>query len=316
MAGEAGRYRLRTPTVPFLDAPTTVDPSAVATPYAFLGIPFGPPYESADLTVAAGGADAVRRVASEMQYGVAHFHHDFDLGGKLFPEGTPTVTDLGDVTADAGDPETIWDHGRSVVEALVARGVTPLAIGGLDAIPPIVVGGFSEPIHVLHVDAHIDFREEVNGQRRGYSSPIRRIREMSHVGRIVQIGLRSVGSGRPSDVEEALASGNELVTAWEIHEAGIGPVIDRLDEDGPWVVTIDCDGLDPSIAPGVGWPEPGGLTYPQIAGVVRHLARSGRIAAAIFTEFQPDRDIADRTAQTIIRLLIQVIGLQPRAASR
>jgi len=307
-------FPLRSPKIPFLGAAVALDPTEVRTPSAFLGIPFGPPYAPEDLTVCAGAADAVRRVARDMEYGPLHFHHDFDFDGPLLPDGVPTVTDCGDVTADPGDPETIWDHGLEVVRALTANGVVPLVLGGLDAIPPIVVGGFDEALDVLHVDAHLDFREEVGGQPRGYSSPIRRIRELPHVRRVVQVGLRSTGSARPSDVGDALAAGNELVTAWEVHERGIGSVIERLAGDGRWVITIDCDGLDPTIAPGVGWPEPGGLTYPQIATLVRTLATRDQVAAIVVTEFQPARDIADTTARTIVRLLLQVIGLQGRAA--
>lgn len=306
---------LRAPEVSFLDAPVVLDPSSVATPFAFLGIPFGPPYAPEDLIVCADAPDTIRRVAHEMEYGQYHFHHDFDWDRPLFPYGKPTVADCGDVVADPGDPESIWDRGQEVVGALVTRGVTPLVQGGLDSIPPIVVGGFSEPLHVLHVDAHLDFREEVNGQRRGYSSPIRRIREMPNIERIVQVGLRSTGSARPRDVAEALAAGNELITAWDVHERGIDGVVERLDGDRRWVITIDCDGLDPSIAPGVGWPEPGGLTYPQTAKLVRTLAMRGQVAALVVTEFQPARDIADTTARTIVRLLLQVIGLHGAAST-
>jgi agmatinase len=305
--------RLRAPDVPFLEAPVVLDPAAVTTPFAFLGIPYGPPYAPEDLTVCADAADTVRRMARTMEYGVAHFHHDFDWGGPLFPDGVPTVTDCGDVVGDPEDPDAIWDRGLGVVRDVVATGATPLVLGGLDAIPPIVVGGFDGPLHVLHVDAHLDFREEVGGQRRGYSSPIRRIRELPHVGRVVQVGLRAVGSARPDDVADAVAAGNELVTAWEVHEHGIAPVVERLGTEDRWVITIDCDGLDPTIAPGVGWPEPGGLTYPQIATLVRALARDGRVAAIVLTEFQPDRDVAGMTARTIVRLLLQVVGLQARS---
>jgi agmatinase len=295
---------LRAPRTPFLGADVVLDTTAVATPYAFLGIPFGPPYVPEDLTACADAADAVRAVVELMEYGLAAHHHDFDLEGPLFADGVPTVT----------DPDAIWDRSVGVLRPLVAAGRVPLVLGGLDAIPPIVAQAFDGdpgPLNVLHVDAHIDFRDEVGGVRRGYSSPIRRIREMPHVGSVVQVGLRAVGSGRPDDVRDALAAGNVLVTAWELHEQGIGPLIQRLDEtDGRWLVTIDCDGLDPSIAPGVGWPEPGGLTYPQVAGIVRALARRQAIAAMAVTEFQPARDQAQRTAQTIARLLINVIGLQ------
>ena len=305
-------FHLRAPDHPFLESKVELDPTRVQTGYAFLGIPFGPPYEPQDLEVCAGAADGVRASARKMTYREMSHHYHFDWGGPL---GDPDVTDCGDVIGDADDADGIWGRGLDVTRALAERGVTPLVLGGLDAIPPIVVGGFTEPLHVLHVDSHLDFREEVGGQTRGYSSPIRRIREMPHVERVVQIGLRGVGSARPSDVEEAVAAGNELVTAREIHEQGVASVVDRLGGDGRWVVTIDCDGLDPTIAPAVGWPEPGGLTYPQISAIVRSLAERDRVAALVVTEFQPDLDIGGITAMHIVRVLMLVLGLQRRVSS-
>ena len=303
-------FHLRAPDEPFLQSEVELDPTRVGTGYAFLGIPFGPPYEPQDLVVCAGAADAVRASASVMTYREMSHHYNFDWSGDL---GDPNVTDCGDVIGDPGDPDGIWDRGLAVTRALAERDVTPLVLGGLDAIPPIVVGGFEEPLHVLHVDSHLDFRQEVAGQARGYSSPIRRIREMPHVERIVQVGLRGMGSARPSDVEEAVAAGNELVTARDIHERGIAHVVDRLSDDRRWVITIDCDGLDPTIAPAVGWPEPGGLTYPQISALVRSLAERDRIAGLVVTEFQPDLDQAGITAMHIVRLLLLVLGIQRRS---
>jgi agmatinase len=303
-------FHLRAPKQPFLESDVQLDPTAVETAYAFLGIPFGPPYEPQDLVVCAGAADAIRASAHKMAFrGLSH-HYNFDWGGPL---GDPDVSDCGDVVGDEADPDGIWDRGLEVSRALAGRGVTPLVLGGLDAIPPIVVGAFEEPLHVLHVDSHLDFRQEIGGQTRGYSSPIRRIREMPHVERIVQVGLRGMGSARPSDVDEAVTAGNELVTAREIHERGIATVVDRLSDDRRWVITIDCDGLDPTIAPGVGWPEPGGLTYPQISRIVRWLAERDRIAAFVVTEFQPDLDIGGITAMHVVRLLVLVLGLQHRS---
>jgi agmatinase len=303
-------FHLREPEHPFLESPVVLDPMRVETGNAFLGIPFGPPYEPQDLVVCAGAADAVRRSAAKMTYREMAHHYNFDLGGPL---ADPDVTDCGDVVGDDADPDGIWDRGLDVTRALVAGGVTPLVLGGLDAIPPIGVGAFEEPLHVLHVDSHLDFRQEVRGQTRGYSSPIRRIREMRHVERIVQVGLRGMGSARPSDVDEAVASGNELVTARELHDRGIGgAVLDRLTDDRRWVVTIDCDGLDPTIAPAVGWPEPGGLTYPQISAIVRWFAERNRLSALVVTEFQPDLDVGGITAVHIVRLLLLALGLQER----
>jgi agmatinase len=303
-------FHLRAPGQPFLESDVVLDPTQVKTSYAFLGIPFGPPYEPQDLTVCAGAADAVRASAHRMTYRELSHHYNFDWAGPLYPDGEPTVSDCGNVVGDTADPDGIWDRGLDVTRALVSGGVTPLVLGGLDAIPPIVVGAFDEPLHVLHVDSHLDFREEVNGVRRGYSSPIRRIRELPRVERIVQVGLRGMGSARPSDVDEAVAAGNELVTAREIHERGVASALNRLSDDRRWVITIDCDGLDPTIAPAVGWPEPGGLTYPQISAFVRWLAERDLVAALVVTEFQPDLDVAGITAMHIVRLLLLVVGLQ------
>lgn len=308
------------PERPFLGGPIVADPRAVRTPYAFLGVPFGPPYCADDLTVSAGAAQAVRDQAFAMDYHGLSQHYDFDLQGPLFPDGVPSVSDCGDIAGDPRDPDAIWDKTINLLRPLAESGRVPLVVGGLDAIPPMVVAAFEglETLNVLHVDAHIDFREEINGVRRGYSSPIRRIVEFDCVDQVVQVGLRSVGSGRPGDVADALAAGNQLITAWEMRERGVAAVLQDLARDRRWVVTIDCDGLDPTIAPGVGWPEPGGLTFPEIATLVRGLSRASCVAAMVFTEYQPARDIAATTAHTIARLAINVIGLQrePQSAPR
>ena len=309
----------RCPEHLFLGAPFVPDTSLVTTPYAFLGVPYGPPYCPDDLTVAAGAAQAVRDRAFAMGYHELSHHYDFDLQGPLFPDGEPTVSDCGDVVGDVRSPDEIWDATIALIRPLAAGGRVPLVVGGLDAIPPMVVAAFegTESLNVLHVDAHVDFRQELGGVTRGYSSPIRRIRELSCVDQVVQVGLRSVGSGRPIDVAEARAAGNQLVTAWELRERGAAQMVEDLPTSNRWVVTIDCDGLDPTIAPGVGWPEPGGLTFPEIATLVRGLSRRSSIAAVVFTEFQPARDIQGTTAQTIARLLVNVLGLQrdPLSAS-
>jgi agmatinase len=270
----------------FLGAPRAAHPADVATPYAFLGIPFGPPYVTDDLVVCADAADAVRQLSHRMEYAILATHHDFDLGEPLFPDGRPTITDCGDVTGDVRDPDAIWPSAVETVRVLVSNGRVPLVVGGLDSIPPMVVEAFQglETVNVLHVDAHLDFREEVSGVTHGYSSPIRRIRELTCVDRVVQVGMRAVGSARPQEVADAAAAGNRVITAWELHERGAAEVLAELPLDRRWIITVDCDGLDPTIAPGVGWPEPGGVTFLQVATLVRGLARQNRVAGMIFTE--------------------------------
>lgn len=301
-------------TVPektFLNAPYVEDPEAVDTPYAFVGIPFGPPYHSIDLTACAEGANEVRLESHRRNYALNWGHYDFDFGDVLFPDDTPTVSDCGTVQGDIRNPDAIWQKGIEFMKALVSGGAVPLVLGGFDSIPPIVGAAFdSEIINVLQIDSHLDFRHERYGVTRGYSSPIRRLREYPWVKDIVQVGLRGAGSARPQDVKDAVDSGNRLITAWELHDNGAQSLLDSLTSEGRWLITIDCDGLDTSVAPGIGAREPGGLTYNEARVLVSGLARRNRVAALVFTEYQPALDIQSITAHTIVRLMINVIGAQ------
>ena len=295
----------------FLNGPYQTEPSKVETPYAFIGLPFGPPYHATDLTLCAGGADEVRRESHRRSYALNWDHYDFDLGDVLFPDNTPTVTDCGTLPSDFRNPDKVWDDGIAWFTTLTSRGVVPLVVGAFDSIPPIIGGAFeSEKINVLQVDSHLDFRHERYGVTRGYSSPMRRLREYPWVQDIVQVGLRGAGSARAQDVRDAIESGNRLITAWELHDQGAKSVLDSLTDNGRWLITIDCDGLDTSIAPAVGAREPGGLTYNEIRTLVGGLARRNQVAAMVFTEYQPALDIQAITAQTIVRLMINVIGGQ------
>ncbi len=297
----------------FMGSSREEDTSKVRTPFAFLGIPYGPPYHAVDLVACAGAADAVRQMTYDMGVAFNWDHMNFDTGHAVFADGTPTVTDCGDVPSDVRNPDAIWETGIEKIRPLAQAGVVPLVVGGLDSIPPIVVGAFEglgTRFNVLHVDAHLDFREERYGVSRGFSSPIRRIRELECVNEVVQIGLRSMGSARVSDVEEARAAGNRIVTAWELHEQGATALLESLPNDLPWLITIDCDGLDPAIAPAVGWPEPGGVDFMQIGTILGGLAERGSVAGLVFTEFQPALDVRGITAKTIARLMMKVMGTQ------
>jgi agmatinase len=309
---------LRRPARPFLGANVVTDLSDLDAAFAFLGMPFGVPYDMRGVYSEASKApDSVREMAWEQEFADELHHYDFDLGGPLMPSGErPSLVDLGDLEGDPRDLAGNRARGTELVESILRTGTMPLVVGGDDSIPPIVVGAYRElaRIHVLHIDAHIDFRDEVRGVREGYSSPIRRIREMPWVDRIVQVGMRGPGSARPQDVTEALAAGNVIVTAEVLHDKGTGWLIEQLPMDAPWFVSIDVDGLDPSVAPGTGYPLPGGLSFRQAATLVRTIAGSGWLAGIDVTEFYPSKDVRGITALTVVRLLMNAIGMSARGA--
>ncbi len=306
------------PPITFLGAALLDDVTVTDADFVFLGIPYTSPYEMrGHRGPSADAPDAVRLAAHEFEYHKLLEHYDFDCEGVVLPAGT-TLGDAGDVPCVADRLDQARREATEAVRGIVASGAIPLIVGGDDAIPPIVAAGFDggTAVHVLHIDAHLDFRDEVGGVHNGYSSPMRRLRELPHIGEIVQVGLRGIGSARPAEVAAARAAGNGLISADELHGLGAERVLDSLPDDRPWFVTIDCDGLDPSVAPGVEWPEPDGVTYGEAAILVRGLARAGRIAAIEFTEYAPRHDIRSLTALAICRLLMNVISLAPSRAYR
>jgi agmatinase len=200
---------------------------------------------------------------------------------------------------------------------LLGAGAVPLLLGGDDSVPIPFLRAYGDhgPITVVQVDAHLDFRDAVAGVRDGYSSAMRRASEMGHIQRIVQVGLRGVGSARPSDVADARAAGNLLVTARELDERGVPWLLAQLPADASVVVAFDLDGLDPSVAPAVSGVAPGGLSYAQATALLSGVASRARVAGAVVTEMVPALDVNELTALVVVRLLSVLIGGMARRAS-
>lgn len=296
-------------TVPRLDI------SSLETPFAFLGVRYGPPYVPTDLIEASTAPDAIRRASNTMtppEY--AWSRYDFDFERPMFT-GSPTVTDVGDVISDIRNLDAVFQRTTQATRAILDAGAVPLVQGGLDSIPPLVLQAFdSQPgrVNVLQIDAHLDYRDEIDGIRDGYSSPMRRIREMPWVDTIVQVGLRGRGSASIEEVEQARADGNIIFTAAEVHRKGMVPVLDVLRSRERWIITLDCDGLDPSVAPGVFAKSPGGLQLREVFELVSQLSREDRVAGMICTEFMPELDVASTTALNLLRIQEALIVPSPR----
>jgi agmatinase len=281
---------------------------------AILGIPYGVPYPDPGLTAGCAEAPAAIRARSQRLAPFAG-NHDFDLDGPMVPPDSRfRVVDAGDVDGRPDDGPGNLERAEAAVAALLAAGVAPLVLGGDDSIPIPVLRAFAGhgPLTVLQVDAHLDFRHEVEGVREGYSSPMRRAAELGHVERIVQVGLRGVGSARSQDVADALAAGNLLVTARELGERGIPWLSEQLPPDASVFVAFDCDGLDPAVLPAVSGASPGGLSYDQAAELLTGVATRCRVVGAAFTELVPALDATGLSSLVVVRLLMQLVGTMAR----
>ncbi|RYE71936.1 MAG: arginase, partial [Hyphomicrobiales bacterium] len=197
------------------------------------------------------------------------------------------------------------------VRHILKGGGLPIVLGGDHGITNPILRAYDEmgPITLVHVDAHLDWRDEVNGVRDGLSSPIRRASELPFVKDIIQIGLRAQGSGRPADYQAAVDYGAVLVSAYELHEVGMQAILDRIPAGGNYYLTIDADGLDPTIMPAVDGPAPGGVTFVQARALIHGLVKKGRVVGMDIVEIQPAKDTATKlTCVTAGRLIVNLIG--------
>lgn len=268
----------------------------------------GSTYPDKDSSGYVSAAGAIR-AASQDDAGLVE-HWDFDLGGPLFDGGPVCCIDTGDVATTMHDNAGNRARIEAKTREVLALPAVPIMLGGDDSVVIPFLAGFADhgPIWILQIDAHIDWRDEVQGERYGYSSPMRRASEMPHVAGMVQVGLRSVGSARLSEIEAARRFGSRFTTAREVHAQGVEAALRHIPDGARVVVTLDCDGLDPGIMPGVAARTPGGLTYTQVIDLISGLGRRARIAGFDLVEFYPPADVDGLSAQTAARLLVNAIG--------
>ena len=278
---------------------------------AVIGIPYISPYpqlltSAATQAVSQTAPDAIRLRSSVFS---DHWdHYDFDRNEVFMADDRIRIVDCGDVT----DAKGITDAIRTILN----QGAVPIALGTDEGgfIPFVRAYDGYANICVVHLDAHIDWRDERHGVKEGYSSGMRRASELPWVNAMAQVGLRGIGSARQQEVDDALAFGSVFIRAREVHEKGIDACVKKIPAAAHYLITIDADALDPSIAPGVLFPSPGGLTFDETTDLFRAIAFKGPIAGISLFELRPERDCNGLTAATCAQLIINFIGTMDKLA--
>lgn len=297
----------------FINAPVHTDLATLEADVAILGVPCGIPYAIAQSRSCA--APAYIREKS-MRFGSALGERwNFDLGGEMLNGRDVRVVDCGDVRSDPLDYAGTVARAPEAVRMILQAGAVPIVFGGDDSVPIPVVRAYEDfgPIIVVQIDEHLDFKDEIRGQREGYSSPMRRISEMAWVEQSFQVALHGQGSALTSDRNDALAAGNVLISEREVHERGVPWLIEQIPAGCNYFVTIDLDGFDPSVFPCVSHPEPGGLTFHEGDDLLRGLAERGRVVGVDFVEMVPEHDLHGLGGHSTGRLIVNLIGTMIRA---
>ncbi len=299
----------------FAGLPPCENIGEISANIAVIGIPHGTAYHPDKASHSARAPAAIRKAAERYSHMLDHY--DFDLGGPLLDNRNIGLVDCGDLPGDpcdsAGNQRRTLEKIRSVINA----GAIPIVLGGDDSVPIPVFRAYQDhgPLTLIQIDAHLDWRHEINGITEGPSSTMRRASEMPWINRLIQVGMRGVGSARQEELEAALAYGAEILTAKDVYEGGIQRILNLVPNGAACLVTIDCDGLDPSIMPTVNAPVPGGLSYWLVVDLLHGLTKKADVHGFNLVEFVPEKDINGLGALTAARIVFNMIGALARSKS-
>lgn len=299
--------------------PYQPDWDAIDADVAVLGAPydFGTQWRAG----ARFGPRAIREASTLFSFGHGGaYDHEDDV--TYLPAEAVRIVDIGD--ADIVHTDTAASH-RNIaagVRRILAAGALPVVLGGDHSINIPCIDAFAEdcarngPIHIVQLDAHLDFVDERHGVRYGHGNPMRRAAEKDYVTGLSQLGIRNVSSTAKEGYEAARSMGSDILSVRQIRKLGIEGVLDRIPAGARYYVSIDIDGFDPSIAPGTGTPSHGGFSYYEGLEILAGLAARGTIVGVDLVEVAPDYDHTGTTAILAAQILMNLIGriMHQRAA--
>ena len=186
--------------------------------------------------------------------------------------------DLSDISAnDWGNLETTGNQDKNekllenLVSKIVNEGKFPIGLGGEHSLTPTAVKAVHSKypnLAVVILDAHLDFRNEYEGNPKSHATVTRRVSDVVGIDNVRSIGIRSVSQ---SEITEARSAGLKFIeSGWTELREYLADVIEDL--DGPVYLSLDMDAIDPAFAPGVGTPEPFGMTPYEIIQTINFFA--------------------------------------------
>ena len=295
--------------------PHVADWSGIDADFAILGAPFdgGTQWRAG----ARMGPRSIRDASTLFAFGHAGaYDHEDDV--TYLEADTVRIVDIGD--ADIIHTDTVQSHANIEhgVRQILSAGAIPVTLGGDHSINIPCVNAFDDqnPIHIVQIDAHLDFVDERHGVRFGHGNPMRRAAEKPYVTGLSQFGIRNVSSTAKEGYEAARSMGSDIQSVRQFRKAGVDAMVARVPEGARYYLTIDIDAFDPSIAPGTGTPSHGGFLYYDVLEFIAGLAKRGSIVGIDLVEVAPDYDPTGSTSILAAQVLLNTIGRVAHACAR
>ena len=286
--------------------PYVADWDAIEADAAILGAPFdfGTQWRSG----ARFGPRGVREASTLFSFGHAGaYDHEDDA---TYLPGDVRIVDIGD--ADIVHTDTMKSHANieAGVRAILKAGALPVVIGGDHSINIPCINAFEgeRDIHILQIDAHLDFVDERHGVRFGHGNPMRRAADKDYVTGLTQLGIRNVSSTAKEGYADARAMGSDILSVRQVRKLGAKGIAARLPQGARVYITIDIDAFCPSIAPGTGTPSHGGFLYYDVLEILQEVVGAHEIVGIDLVEVAPDYDPTGSTSILAAQVLLNLLG--------
>lgn len=267
-------------------------------------------YQAADVVIFSSPMDATTsfrpgtRFAGNAirvdSFGVEWYSPYLDMDLKDY-----ATADIGDLEIPTGDVDKSLALIHRTVAQIVKDDKVPVMIGGehLTMLPVLQALAPKYPdLCVIQLDAHTDLRDVFFGRKLSHATVIRRAFDLLGPGRIHQFGIRS---GDKHEFEWA-AAGNTNLHKFDFE--GLDRVVDQI-KDRPVYITIDLDVLDPSVFPGTGTPEAGGVTYKELLWALQQFTRLNHIVGCDIVELAPHYDHSGASTAVAAKTLRELVLL-------
>jgi agmatinase len=242
----------------------------------------------------------------------------WDEEGDWNPSQSIRLATAGEITPDAGGPASMLEKIKKRVKPWIADGKMLISLGGEHTITQALVESYLTrypDLTVVALDAHADLRDKYENSNLSHACVMRRVWELGRP--LTLIGVRSYSAGEFDFIR--VAHRLTLLKASNLQDpAYMQLTLEHLGRiKGPVYVSFDVDALDPSVMPGTGTPEPGGLTYYQALDILKAIIARGPVVGFDLTELAPipGHRVSEFTAA---RLIYKFLGYlyQNRQASK
>lgn len=214
------------------------------------------------------------------------------------------IFDSGDLELPIGDTEKVLAEIQDCTEIILSSGKIPFMIGGEHLVTLGSVRAAAEKypdLHIIHFDAHADLRDDYLGAKLSHACVLRRCWEVLGDGRITQFGIRS------GDREEWRWGKEHVMTHPFIVDMEVLQETLRKLEGKPVYFTLDLDVLDPSVFPGTGTPEPGGISFEELRRAVTRICSAARIVGCDVNELSPALDASGASTAVACKIVREML---------